>query len=497
MAMAISSSKLFGKRIINLGSCLRISVALGFLFAGTVLFQPHFVLAESPDLPQDQNYQNKGSGNFDLAPATPRPSFPRSINSDQGSKNKGSDKETDQAFDFGAPPATKTFITPTLSFGGRAGLEYVYEKNFNLESGLPEDLSVFQPSLSLAFSYNPSDYFSIFINIESSGQIVDDQENKREDKAQLQLNQAFVAFSPFKNSLRINAGRQRIRDDRQWIYDEELDALRLTYGYSRFGIDFSISESNGKDILHDDNDPETTNFMSYGKVAFTPKNELALYLLVQDDRSANPENLTFYGLQMNGEIMKRTEYWVEFAHVRGRTALNSVRGYGFDIGLTKVFKAFLKPSITFGFAYGSGDGDTSDNKDKNFRQTGLQDNNASFNGVTRIQYYGELVDPELSNLSIATVGMGLRFNKKSSLDFIYHYFQQNHLAKRLRDTQLEDRPNGISKDLAHEFDLVAGYRNRKSGVTASLIVGYFIPGDAFPDDTDDALFLEAKLRYDF
>ena len=495
--MSISSSKLFEKWSIRLGSGLRVSVVLRFLFAGMLLFQPHFVLAESPTLLQDQNYQKKVSGNLDLAPPTPRPSFPESINSDQDSRKKDPEKNNDQAFDFGAPPATKTFITPTLSFGGRAGLEYVYEKDFNLESRLPEDLSIFQPSLSLAFSYNPSDYFSIFVNVESSGQIIDDQENKRESKAQLLLNQAFVSYSPFKNSLRINAGRQRIRDERQWIYDAELDALRLTYGHSIFALDFSISESNGKDILHDDNDPETTNFMSYGKVAFAPKNELSLYFLVQDDRSANPENLTFYGLQMNGEIMKRTEYWVEFAHVRGRTALNSVRGYGFDIGLTKVFKAFLKPSITFGFAYGSGDGDTSDNKDKNFRQTGLQDNNASFNGVTRIQYYGELVDPELSNLSIATVGMGLRFNKKSSLDFIYHYFQQNHLAKRLRDTQLEDRPNGISKDLGHEFDLVAGYRNRKSGVTASLILGYFIPGDAFPDDADDALFLEAKLRYDF
>ena len=495
MTVHKSSSKYLVRSVVRIGSHFRVFVLLGFLLAGMIQFYPSPTFAESPVLLQAQDSQGKVSGN--LNPTSPSPSLPPPPNPKLGDKQGTPASTKGKAFDFGAPPATKFLLTPTLSFGVRASLEYQYEKDFNLESALPEDISIFQPSLSMAFSYNPSDYFSIFVNIDSSGQIVDDQENKRKSQAQLLLNQAFISFKPFKNSLRINAGRQRIRDNRQWIYDEELDAIRLTYGYSNFGLDFSISESNGRDLLHGDNNPEITNFMSYAKISFTPKNELGLYVLIQDDHSTASENPIFYGLQMNGEMAKRLDYWVEFAHVRGHSATNKLRSYGVDVGLTKIFKTFLNPSITLGFAYGSGDGDSTDNTDKSFRQTGLQDNNAAFNGITRLQYYGELVDPELSNLSIVTGGLGFRFNKKNSLDFVYHYFMQNKLATRLRDTELEDKPNGISKDLGHEFDLITGYRNRKSGMTASLILGYFVPGNAFPQDADNALFFEAKFRYDF
>lgn len=475
----------------------RFSFILGIILVSVIQFCPDPIFAESSILPQDQHFYETVFGDEGLVPVVHGSSSVQPISSNLVDKKNASANGNGQAFDFGTPPKTKNFITPSLSYGVRFGLEYIYEKDFNLEYTNPEDLTTFQPSLSLAISYNPSDYFSAFVNIEMAGQVIDDQENKRVSGDQLKLNQAFLTFTPIKNSLSISAGRQRIRDDRQWIYDEELDAIRLTYGFSRVGFEFSVSESKDKDLLSHNDDPELINFMGNIKFSFAPNNVLSLYSFVQDDHSVEPEDVAFYGLQVNGEMMKRLEYWVEFAHLRGRSGPDKIRGYGFDVGLTKIFKTFLNPSITLGFAYGSGDKDSADNTDKNFRQTGFQDNNAAFNGVTRIQYYGELVDPELSNLSIFTGGLGFRIGKNTSLDFVYHRYRQNELAVEFRDTELEDRPNGENKGIGHEIDAIVAYRNRKSGVTMSLIAGYFIPGRAFPKEADDAFFFETKIRYDF
>ncbi len=76
----------------------------------------------------------------------------------------------------------------------------------------------------------------------------------------------------------------------------------------------------------------------------------------------------------------------------------------------------LKPSVTLGYALGSGDDASTSDVDESFRQTGLQDNSAKFNGVTRLKYYGEVLNPELSNLSVLTAGVGIRPSPRSSID---------------------------------------------------------------------------------
>jgi hypothetical protein len=44
--------------------------------------------------------------------------------------------------------------------------------------------------------------------------------------------------------------------------------------------------------------------------------------------------------------------------------------------------------------------------------------------------------------------------------------------------------------------LVAAYRSRKH-LSASLSLGYFIPGKAFPSGAEEALFVGVKGRHDF
>ena len=107
-----------------------------------------------------------------------------------------------------------------------------------------------------------------------------------------------------------------------------------------------------------------------------------------------------------------------------------------------------------------------------------------------------MVDPELSNLRIATVGTGIRPTDKTSLDLIYYNYRQVEASTLMRDSEIDLDPDGHSTDIGYEIDLVFGYRI-KPHHKGNVIVGSFHPGNAFRNDVDNALFVELKLQYEF
>ena len=154
-----------------------------------------------------------------------------------------------------------------------------------------------------------------------------------------------------------------------------------------------------------------------------------------------------------------------------------------------------KPNLTIGFARGSGGG--SGDIDSSFRQTGLQANKWRFQGVKRFRYYGELLRPELSNLSVATIGAGMPLLNNSSVDVTYHRYQQVQARDSLRNTRLRADPNGDSRDIGKELDIVLGIRENKRWEFA-LIGAQFRGGQAFSQQPNRIarLFL-LELTYNF
>ena len=157
----------------------------------------------------------------------------------------------------------------------------------------------------------------------------------------------------------------------------------------------------------------------------------------------------------------------------------------------------MEPSITVAYAYGTGDGNPNDNVDTSFRQSGFQGNSDKFNGVARFKYYGEVLDPKLSNLMIFTGGVGVRPGEKTSLDLVYHYYLQDHASPKISGSDLSTNPAGLSKEVGSEVDLVAGYQEI-AALQTKLVLGYFLPGRAFADTSRDGAFLASILfRYNF
>jgi alginate production protein len=422
------------------------------------------------------------------------------------SRKPGNDNSNGVAFDIDAPPKTKNVLAPFWTYGGHLELEFDLENNFDLGNGGDQDLSLLQPSLEMALSYTPSDDFKAFLDVTLTRNFALQEEGEERTRpTRLKITQANVAITEIFDGFSLKIGRQRFKDNREWLYDDELDAIKLYYRHSSLGFEASVSRKKlvDEDLLSKERNERINNYFLVGRYKIDKDLELGGYVLVRDDRSSRRERPIFLGVRARGEAFHDLEYWADLAHVRGRDRFSKtrqrsddIRGFGFDLGATYAFDLPLSPSLTLDYAFGTGDSDSSDGVDHSFRQTDLQDNNARFNGVTKFKYYGELFEPELSNLSIFTAGAGIKPSRRSSIDLVYHHYRQDEASDDIRDSNLEEDPTGLSRSLGSEVDLVIGFREIKN-LNAELAFGYFRPGDAFPDGSDDAFLASFDVLYRF
>lgn len=412
------------------------------------------------------------------------------------------DRALADRFDRDAPPETKNQLTPSLFWGGRLELEYNVARNFDLNGNRDDRTILLVPDLRLALSYQPTRDFQAFISAELLRQFALDEPRSRNRDWSLEVKQAYLLFrNVVQDRLDVGLGRQRFKDDREWVYDADLDALRFLLRAGEWTVDVSASREAylEEDLLQADSEEDQNNYIVYLKRPLGSRRSLAAYWLLRDHDSSAGESPIFWGVHATGDITPSLDYWLEAAVVRGRDGPNKIRGWGGDLGGTWRFDLPLRPNVTLGYAYGSGDENPNDGTDGNFRQTGLNDNNARFAGVTKFKYYGEMFQPELSNMHIFTAGVGLRPISRTSVDLVYHWYEQDEARNRIRDSDLAARPNGLSRKLGSEIDLVVGYRGKGDPKLAlELVMGYFMPGAAFSAPADaDAFFGKFEIKYSF
>ena len=177
----------------------------------------------------------------------------------------------------------------------------------------------------------------------------------------------------------------------------------------------------------------------------------------------------------------------------GYAVATRIDGYAVDMGVSYRTDLPWRPTIVAGYALGSGRSDTAGRL--GFRQTGLQDNNGRFGGVTSFRYYGEVLEPELANLHVSTLAVGVRPTRDSSVDLVHHFYRQDEASTRLVHTNLRADPNGVSRTLGWGLDLVLGYRHGY-WLRMEVVSGLFRPGSGFDND-DMALKVEGQIRFRF
>jgi alginate production protein len=398
----------------------------------------------------------------------------------------------------GAAPADEAAsIRDLLQVGGEVEIAYQRQRDFDLDRGEPDDLDLLPVEAKLEVLFAPNDYVEAFLQTTLFHAFtLRDQGEDDVDATDLFVEEAYLTFRAPDSGLALQVGRQSFEDPRQWLYDAELDAVRARYRAQRLSLELAASREAllDNDLLDPDETESANNYILYAAYELSRDVSLGAYGIVRD--GAESDRPIFLGLQSAGTIAGRLSYWLDGAHVRGREDGSDLRGYGIDLLGAYHFEASLSPHLILGYAFGSGDSDPDDDRDGAFRQTGLQGNETEVGGLTPFRYYGEAFDPELSNLSIFTAGFGARPTAELSADLVYHYYLQDHAADELRDSALDAEPTGRSKRLGSEIDLVLGFEEEGEFRIRGFL-GYFMPGRAFADGADPALFARIEAQYEF
>jgi hypothetical protein len=104
---------------------------------------------------------------------------------------------------------------------------------------------------------------------------------------------------------------------------------------------------------------------------------------------------------------------------------------------------------------------------------------------------------ELSNLHLVAAALGFPLLKKSSVEFVYHYYRQAEAAPFLRDVSFKRDPLGEHPSIGHEWDLILGIEEW-GPIELEFIAALFQAGKAFePDDGRLSVLGIARLRLNF
>lgn len=378
-----------------------------------------------------------------------------------------------------------------------------FQDNRDLDDSKDDFLSFLDPTLTVEALYEASSYFEIFTELEATKRINldhgDDISSPANDD-ELNLKQLYFDVKDLPaGGLTLRVGRQEFEDTREWLYDEELDAVRVFYEHLNWSAELSASRQLvfRENLLSNDSYDEHRNYyMAYGTYKPFKDHEFNAYTILVDDRDASDAQLHF-GLRSRGHFLDTLAYWVDLGAVHGEDGDADIRGYGFDAGLTYTFDTKLSPALTVGYAFGSGDSDREDSVDRNFRQTGIQDNTGRFSGVEDVQLYGETLDPELSNIGLLTLGLGIRPTEKSSVEVIYHHYRQDEpVAAELRNAWIRAETEGKNRELGQAIDIVIGFQEVHN-LQLYAKYGLFFPGDAFPESAEQAYTFQIGFEYEF
>lgn len=429
-----------------------------------------------------------------------------------------------------AQPFALTLAGQPVQFGG--SWEYSDERrgNFDLDPARARDRRVREHELKVEARLPLDAHTQLFVQAIGLHETRRTQGSPRDVRRTLERGQMWwqrerLSGSPWS----LQVGRVEWLDRRAWWWDERLDAVRVRYAGEHWRLDTGLAHELARKTSAEHGVAPAargvTRWLGQATWPWAPRHALDAFWLVHHDASAHPAPLAtaaseddtdpsdlrarWLGLRASGEQRwpggTRLAYWADAARLAGRerltafneradgsfiagaTASHRVRGSAFDIGATAALGVPLRPSLTLGYARGS----------PGFRQTGLQENKSRLAGVKRWQRYGELLQPELANLKVATVSTGMRPGQNTSVELAAHRYRQVRAADTVPGARLTTRPLGGSRSLGREVDLLVAVRESQR-VEFLFKASRFKPGAAFAADRRAAArAVEAGISVNF
>lgn len=432
-----------------------------------------------------------------------------------------------------------TLLGNRLILGGEISTSLRGRRHYDLERGTDGDDLRIEPEIKLEAIWLPSGTSVVFTSVRAFSELDIAKEGGRASrKAGIALdNFWWLKTDLFDTPLAIQIGRQRLRERREFWWDGNIDGVRLHY----FGKSVTAYAGIGTPIAHFSTlgrmEPEDKGLLrAFGNLdwKWNKRQHIELFGLHQDDRTRRysvgelidrdnvdkeDARLTWLGVRARGCIkpglVRRLCYWGDVARVRGvetRYDLDGVnarqqvvdtierrlvRGWAYDAGVNLELPLEFRPVLTVARARGSGDRPRTPGVSGAFRQTGLHANDSKYRGLARFRSYGEVLRPDLSNIRVSTIALGLPLGKSSWVETIWHRYRQPFADNRITASPIGADPSGTDPRLGQEFDVSISHRP-PSGWEFELTAGAFRAGPAFgPEAGRWAQLIEVKVDFNF
>ena len=434
-------------------------------------------------------------------------------------------------FELPKPAATDAVASvaqaPTrLNYEYKYGAEgpFTYRANKDLDSGLRDNSLTVKGKIFGKLIYRPTDWLTTLLELQLDREYAIREEDpvllpsgdlqlakKREPS--LVVEQAVLTLRNVIAPFEVNLGRRGYEDDRHWLFDGPIDALSVSFRHENWRGEAMVGRDVlwSLDLLKKAEKRRTEMAMLYVDYRGFDDHTVSGYLIKRNDLAGDEGKPVTLGFRARGRPTPVFSYWSELNLLRGSDGPGKAfRARAFEAGGTYRFAELpMDPNLTLAYAHGSGAGNAGDGVNTEFRQTGLHSNEARYIGFGAFKTFGEVIDPELSNLKIFTVGVGARVTPGISLDLVYHRYQLGVVASQVRNWGLTAQMNTLadlqSLDVGQELDFVMCFRGMfgLNRLGLDLRAGWFFPGKAFRTSdggssfrrADNAVAVVAKFRY--
>lgn len=429
------------------------------------------------------------------------------------------------------PFHARNLLTPYLSWGGETVIQLGSKGDMSFQGGKNIDFNANE--LKFGIHYRPVKRFSAYSTL--MWQKVYRLDNTNSDDF-VGFESAYLAWNDEQGEPSLFIGRQYYEDSRGFLFHQSLDGLHGDWQWQqaeqhwRLNLTFARQGVWDRDLRQPDKSVQDVQLLwltftrlgwqiaAYSLATQTHYDPMSPdFAVTADDIPASGQSkpITF-GLRGQGDTaamlgidkiwpLNNMTHWFELAYVTGEEYQRKLSGTGVDLGLL-IPLSDSKLTLILGYAFGSGDeanlAEITNNKpvDKRFRQSGFQLNNGWLGeGGAKFKYYGELVKPELSNIAISTLGLRLKPNETSSIELVYHDYQQDQASSQFYGQGIKVTPNGINPELGEAVDLILSYRAIK-GLKLELDISWFSPRQAFQSSSHnakDVWQVYTELRYHF
>ncbi|MCL4772477.1 MAG: alginate export family protein [Burkholderiaceae bacterium] len=358
------------------------------------------------------------------------------------------------------------------------------ERNFELERDGVESAYEIEPALRLSATIAPGRRLWGYVETEWLRTIERESGEPTEYRTLLRLNQAYAGIDGWLPDTRLRLGRWLLRDEREWLFDENFDGVHARYEHERWQADALLARVNHwqRDLLD-----IRTRDRALNHTGLIVRRDVGDDAIVGtyavdvrrpgDDRTRR----TLIGVRAHADPDKGMRHWVDLGVARGNERGKSLRGRVVDAGITLPFEQWaLRPRLTLGYAMASGDDRSDDRVDRGYRQTGVQSNEGTFGGLAKFRLYGETLDPELHNLHVVTLGVGLAASERVSVDAVFHGYRQDATG-RVRAMNIDpDHDRRSTRTIGQALDLVVGWRPSRRW-RIEFAAGWFRPSMRFAE----------------